>query len=155
MMDQLEIGGGESPRKSSSVRVDIRPIKGKVDIVADGLALPFVDGAFRKLHSRHTIEHFSHKYTKTLFMEWSRVTRDEIEIHCPDLQNIARLYIKGELSTKRFVYFIYGAQDYPDNFHRSGYDLEYLIANLRQVGFTEFSQGGRQNLLDIKVKARR
>ena len=137
----LEIGGGEDPRKDSNVRVDVRPIEGKVDVVADGLALPFVDGAFHKLYSRHAVEHFSHTDAETLFKEWSRVTGDEIEIHCPDLRCIAGLYLEGKLPTKQFVYLIYGAQDYPDNYHHSGYDAEYLIFILGEAGFTTFYHG--------------
>jgi len=61
-------------RGASYVGVDITTYGAKIDVVCDGAALPFRDGAFDQVWSIHVVEHMNNPYG--LFSEGRRVLRD-------------------------------------------------------------------------------
>lgn len=142
----LEIGGGEHPQSSSTVRVDIRAIPGKVDVVCNAISMPmFPDNEFDKIYARHVIEHWSFRETDTLLKEWRRVLKSggELEVHCPDLDKLVQNYLNRtfdgytgrNFTMSLFSYYVYGGQEYPDNTHRTGWNFATLSAILTRCGF--------------------
>jgi len=129
----LEIGCGNKKVFSESIGLDVRPVEG-VDVVADAHELPFDDEYFDHVYSSHVIEHFSHQDVKDVLEEWVRVLKKGgiFEIRCPDLR--ARAFIFAFMPSKGNIKNIYGAQDYPENFHQCGFSSNLLKELLSEVG---------------------
>jgi len=121
----LEIGCGDVPIFTNSLRVDIRKTAA-VSIIADARFLPFKKEIFHHVYSSHTIEHFSHNDVPFVLKEWIRIMKHGgvIEIRCPDLR--ARALIFFLKPTLHNIHNIYGKQDYPENFHLSGFSYQLL-----------------------------
>jgi predicted SAM-dependent methyltransferase len=129
----LEIGCGEIPMFEGSIRLDIRLING-LSVVADARRLPFKDEAFDLVFSSHIIEHISHREVRIALHEWIRTIRHggRLEVRCPDLRLRSGIFFfKGEWKD---VINIYGAQDYPENYHKSGFSFPILRRLLIEEG---------------------
>jgi predicted SAM-dependent methyltransferase len=129
----LEIGCGEPKVYEHSLGLDIRKTT-KTDIIADARRLPFEDGVFDLIFSSHSIEHISHRETRSTLAEWIRVLRPDgvIEVICPDLR--ARAAIFAARPTWDGVMKIYEDQDYPENSHLSSYSFGLLKGILISLG---------------------
>lgn len=161
----LEIGGGEHPSDSSTVRVDIRDIPGKVDVVCNAISLPmFGDQIFDKVYARHVLEHWSMSEVPTVLKEWHRVLKPEgeIEIHCPDLDKLIQNYIHGSIDgytgnrfdMNLFSYYVYGGQEYPENTHKSGWNYSSLAALLIKAKFCHINRAWNyEDNIEMRVKA--
>ena len=128
-----EIGVGEKPSFEYSVRVDIRKTP-FVTIIADALYLPFKDDIFDHVYSAHTIEHFPHDKVLDVLLDWVRICMPggKIELRCPDLRVRALFFFFNP--TFQNIKNIYGGQDYPGNFHLSGFSYGILKNLLKQCG---------------------
>jgi len=132
----LEIGCGEQKEFKDSIGLDIRRTI-RVDVIADARSLPFKDNCFDHVYSSHTLEHFSHREARSVLQEWIRVIRNDgdIEIRCPDLR--ARALIFAIHPSSKDIENIYGEQDYPENFHKSGYSFKILRNILKDLGISD------------------
>jgi predicted SAM-dependent methyltransferase len=131
----LDIGCGDNG-PVEAIALDVRRTK-HVDVLADARKLPFRDDAFDHVFSSHLIEHFSHKETKSVLQEWTRVlkTGGIIEIRCPDLRARALFFFLNPSwqNTRN----IYGEQDYPENQHKSGFAFKSLKLLLEQCEISD------------------
>jgi predicted SAM-dependent methyltransferase len=128
-----EIGVGEAPTFKDSVRVDIRKMS-SVTVIANARHLPFKNEVFQHVYSSHTIEHFPHGEIPDVLEEWLRICipGGKIELRCPDLRARALLFFLQP--TVQNIKNIYGEQNYPENFHRSGFSFGILKRVLKQCG---------------------
>lgn len=139
----LEIGCGEHPAAHTTIRLDARPLP-HVDIVGDGANLPFPDNYLDGIYARHVIEHWSHRQTQTILTEWLRVIKPGgyLELHCPDMDKLIKHYQhahKDEYTGLEFTadllsYYLFGGQDYPENFHCAGFTFLSLREKLLSLG---------------------
>jgi predicted SAM-dependent methyltransferase len=132
---KLEIGSGSNPIPGF-VHVDARALE-NTDVVADTLkGLPFPNGAFQEVRSRHTIEHFPREKVPLVLKEWARVLKKDglLVVEFPDARKIAQAYVEGKIPTKEFSRLMYGDQDYPFNFHMAGFDGEFMGEILKKLG---------------------
>jgi predicted SAM-dependent methyltransferase len=163
----LEVGGGLNPQPFSTVRLDVRNIPNKVDVVrnADDLSC-FKDGEFDGLFARHIIEHFSWRNSVRVLKEWGRVVKQSgwMEIHCPDLDKIYSAYHRGCIdpyTNKMFTYnslvkYLYGGQEYPENTHIAGFTYSLMVECLNRVGFTKVERKvNLEDFIEMKIVARR
>jgi predicted SAM-dependent methyltransferase len=130
----LDIGCGDQKRVGL-LGLDFRRVTG-VDIVADAQKLPFRNESFDFVFSSHTIEHFSHLDVACVLQEWIRVLRRNgtFEICCPDLRARAFLYfLRPNWQSMRNIY---GRQDHPGNYHKSGFSYGILKQCLEDLGIT-------------------
>lgn len=134
-----EIGCGDEPIFTSSVRVDIRKTLA-VSIIADACHLPFKEEIFDHVYSSHTIEHFSHNNVPYVLKEWVRIIKPGgvIEIRCPDLR--ARALIFFLKPTFDNIHNIYGKQDYPENYHQTGFSYRLLKSLLIENGIIDIKR---------------
>jgi len=113
------------------IRVDTRE-EVNPDYRADARDLPFGDGSFDIVFSSHTLEHIERKDLEMTLDEWIRIMADdgELRIIVPDLEWAAKQLLEnnGEMSEDVLNVF-YGAQTYPENFHKNG----FTPARLRKV----------------------
>jgi predicted SAM-dependent methyltransferase len=128
---KLDIGCGEIKR--GDIGLDFRRTK-YVNIIADARYLPFKDQAFDHVSSSEVIEHFSHRELYNLVTEWARVLKNNgvFEVECPDLR--ARALIFFFKPNWQNIENIYGAQDYPGNYHKSGFSFKLLKSVLESCG---------------------
>lgn len=141
----LEIGCGENPNPTTTIRLDSRNLP-HVDIVSDGSTLPFEDNYLDGIFARHVLEHWSHRLTTDVLREWYRTLKPGawLEIHCPDLNKLVLNYMHSctdeytgtVFDADLLSYYLYGGQEYPENTHRAGFTFESLTSKLKGVGFS-------------------
>jgi len=135
----LEIGCGENPwfkGREDLINLDIRPIKDVVHIIADARKLPIRNNAFDHVFSSHLIEHFGHYEIDSILKEWIRVLKPKgvFEIRCPNLKS-PYCILRILLDTPDIA-ILYGAQDYPENFHKTGFTPKVLKKKLEKLGIS-------------------
>jgi SAM-dependent methyltransferase len=113
------------------------------DIKADLMQLPFSDGEYDWIESRHVIEHISKKDAIPALSEWSRVLSPggHVFISCPDLPLCAEALAKSVDVPELWdglVQVIYG-EDGPGMRHQCGYSAQSLDRLLRKAGFINVS----------------
>lgn len=132
-MKICEIGCGDKRVFPNSIAIDIRKNK-VIDIVGDAKSLPFKNECFDHVYASHVIEHFQHNEIDSLVNEWVSVLKKggKIEIRCPDLR--ARAFIFSILGREQDIINIYGEQNYPYNFHKTGFSYKILKQMLSNIG---------------------
>ncbi|MEM2677917.1 MAG: hypothetical protein QXU62_04670, partial [Thermofilaceae archaeon] len=100
-----------------------------------------------------------------LLRDCFRVLKPEgvLLIQVPDMEAIARKVILnpgfqyGELKGWRAISFwVYGAQDYPENLHKSGFTIQTLRELLESIGFRveEIRNNGGTNIVCRAVRVK-
>jgi len=117
---KLNLGCG-TIAEEGYINIDIRDLPG-VDIVHDvadlsDLKLKAVD----YILADDVLEHFPQREAETVLAHWISLLLlgGVIEIRCPDILHAVEVAESDEW----LIQLIYGGQDYPQNFHRSGYTL--------------------------------
>ena len=136
----LDLGCGhlhwEFHDEGTATRVDIRE-ECEPDYRCDLRSLPFGDNQFDIVFSSHTLEHFSREEFPKVIAEWLRVMKmdGELRLIVPDLAWAAKRLLEsdGELDTDTLNVF-YGSQEYEQNFHKNGFTLKRLTAELDKLG---------------------
>ena len=139
---------------------DIRPGYLNIDRFAPGAGirmdasrLAFADRSVDEIFSSHMLEHLS-KYEVPEFLgEWNRVLKPggKVEIIVPDLPWCMRQWLRLPDSARWdwALDTIYGLQDSPGEFHKTGFSAERLHRLLQEAGFsavevtTRFDHGMR------------
>ncbi len=141
---KLNLGCGLDKRPGY-VNIDVRR-EVNPDIVWDleRTPLPFPDNCAEEIIAKDVIEHISWRRVEDLLRDLYRILRPggRIYVQVPDLEAIARKiilnpdYCYGDLcGWKAISYWVYGAQDYPENTHKSGFTISTLRRLLEEVGF--------------------
>lgn len=135
----LEIAAGERPTPGY-IHHDARQLS-DVEIVCDmGDELVELVGQsrLREIRACHVLEHAPYPETVNLLLKWKSmlVAGGAIHIEVPNLAWQVGAMQSGEITPDEFVYYCFGEQNYPGNFHYNGFTLETLSAKLNQAGFT-------------------
>jgi predicted SAM-dependent methyltransferase len=141
---KLNIGCGRKHLKGY-VNVDIRPDVG-ADIVYDCSVFPYPwkNNTIDEIFTADFIEHISYLKHDEMFKEFYRILKPggKITIHCPDILHLFNHYGKESdskiitvVTHAKLQHFLFGAQDYPENFHKAGYTKMLMEHRLRLVGF--------------------
>jgi len=136
-MKKVNIGCGLNYREGY-INIDVRE-EVKPDIVLDleECKLPFGDGEVSEIIAHDIIEHVSFRKVRDLFIEFNRVLKigGQISIRVPDIRSLAKNVMERAWSYWEIGYWFYGAQDYPQNIHKSGFTFEALASLLTETGF--------------------
>ena len=141
---RLNLGCGGDKRQgyiNIDVRADVQP-----DMVWDleVTPLPFPDNCAEEIIAKDVIEHISWRRVEPLLRDLYRILMPggRIYIQVPDLEAIARKVILNPdfcyndlCGWKAISFWVYGAQDYPENTHKSGFTIPTLRRLLEEVGF--------------------
>jgi len=123
-------------------RKDVEP-----DILIDlenELLQRFNDESVDEILAKDFIEHLSWRIVETFLRDCFRVLKKDgkIYIQTPDLEAIAKKVILnpnfkyGNLSEWQAISFwVYGAQDYENNLHKTGFTIPTLKNLLESIGF--------------------
>jgi predicted SAM-dependent methyltransferase len=137
---KLDLGGGLHPRQGY-LNIDIRPLP-TVDLVHDlRTGIPFPDNSVDEIFMNHTLEHFNFKEAKNLLQECFRVLKPKgkIEVIVPDVKSACECLLQK--GWKPIVlYMLYGAQEYPEDHHKNGFDYQRLKQHLEEAGFVNIQQ---------------
>ena len=112
------------------IREEVKP-----DVVCDVRKLPVPDQTFDVVFSSHTLEHFAWARVDAIIKEWSRVLKvgGELRLIVPNLRYVAkRLWEDALVPTDLWV--LYGEQDYPKNFHATGFTPNMLKSLITSTG---------------------
>ncbi len=130
---KLNLGAGKDIRKGY-VNVDCRDLPG-IDWVWDLSrwdALAVYEGKdVEHILARDILEHFPQGDVERILKSWVDLLSPggTITIQCPDVRHAASV-----MDDKRLIRLLYGAQDYPENHHTSGFTLATMTALVASLG---------------------
>ncbi len=134
---RLELGSGERPTEGF-VHLDNRPNLPDLDLIDDASTLELVEpGSCDEIRACHLLEHFSHLDTHRILRLWLGRLRPggELYLEVPNMRgHIEAWYRRGE-TDEELVHFLYGGQEYPGNFHATGFTPASLDKALRVAGY--------------------
>lgn len=138
---KIELGGGENPRGEGFLNVDAIPLQ-TVDIIADIRDLPFENESVDEVFSSAVLKHFNYNEVKEILKECFRVLKigGKIEIIVPDLEEIIKKYQSKNIDFLKFNIWIYGAQSYSYDYHKSCWDFENFKKILTEIGFSKIEK---------------
>ena len=141
---KLNLGCGLDKRPGY-INIDVRE-EVKPDLVWDlhYVPLPFPDNSVEEVIAKDVIEHVSWRRVEALLKDIHRILKPggRLYVQVPDLEAIAKKVILspdfkyGDLEGfKAISYWVYGAQDYRDNYHKAGFTIPTLKRLLESIGF--------------------
>lgn len=142
---KIEIGSGEYPRliEEGFIHSDIRVPMPHQELCFDIRNLPFKDNSVDEIAVIHCLEHLSWRLEiiPTLRKLYDTLKQNgSLFIICPNLLYISKLIISLESTNimskwDDIMQDIYCMQDFPDNFHKSGFTPNALYSIMKNVGF--------------------
>lgn len=137
----LNLGCGETKIQFEGYKtfnVDIRKNKEvNPDIVCSIIdKLPFKDESVDLIFSSHVFEHIGRNEIYDVLKEWRRILKINgiMTMIVPDLE-IAAIELLSGTTIPATWDILYGAQNYAENFHKSGYTNIALKALIEKYGF--------------------
>jgi predicted SAM-dependent methyltransferase len=161
---KLNLGCGLDIR-DGYINIDIRKVHPKI-LVLDlekELLKPFPDNSAEEIIAKDFVEHLSWRVVEAFLKDCYRVLKPggRMYIQVPDMEAIAKKVILnpsfkyGELEGwKAISFWVYGAQDYPENTHRAGFTIPTLKKLLERIGFIveRIENDGGTNIVAIVRK---
>ena len=129
------------------MNIDVRALPG-IDYVMDieKEEIPLPDGSIKKVIMKDVLEHFSWRNVIDILKGIYAKMADgaSIFIQTPDIEAIYERVIKpkdfkGDFKYRfeAISYWVGGGQDYPENTHKSFWDIDAMIELLSAIGFKE------------------
>jgi predicted SAM-dependent methyltransferase len=137
-MPTLELGCGNLPQPEYDLHLDLHPGP-CIEIVSDARTIPLPDNHIDVIFNQHLIEHFDREEVKVALKEWLRVLKPHgvLKILCPNLLHLMTLYFHAPQMKRDVIRWMYGGQDYPENYHKNIYDFPLLYEDLWNAGFRD------------------
>jgi len=159
MKKTLNIGAGERTFKNypdnnyECINFDERTLK-NIDVIGNVRNLSmFGFEEFDYILASDIIEHFPIKDVQAVLIEWIRVLKTDgiIEFRLPNLAAICKQYIEHK-NARNVSWLLYGGQDYPGNFHYTGYDRQLFKEECTEAGLIELNYSEEGFNMIIKVR---
>lgn len=100
-----------------------------------------------KIYASHIFEHFSEKEVKKIFKTCFNLLQagGELKISVPDIDKIVKIYQKNwdhfqAKGNSPWIGLIYGGQTTKYDFHKTGFNKNWLTLLLEEAGFSEFKE---------------
>lgn len=135
---KLHLGCGYK-RLEGFVNVDIRP-ETNCDILDDVAVLKNIENNSADLiYACHVLEHFNRTQYKDVLKRWTEILKSGgvLRVSVPDLYKVSELHYTKKYSLKKLMGFLYGGQNYPENFHYIGFDFDTLKEDLEELGYKD------------------
>jgi predicted SAM-dependent methyltransferase len=121
---------------------------GATDLILDIATLPGIpENSVHSIYSCHVLEHFSTGSIPKILERWHSVMRagGELRISVPDLDAITRIYQKNidhfqVLGHQPWIALIYGGQKDQYDFHKTGFNFNWLSYLLKNAGFNQIEE---------------
>ncbi|GIV44034.1 MAG: hypothetical protein KatS3mg035_1157 [Bacteroidia bacterium] len=144
---KLHLGCGYKPLKGF-VNVDIRQ-ETPCDVVDDVSKLTnFENNSADLIYACHVLEHFGRNEYKEVLKRWADVLKSGgvLRISVPDLQKVSELHHTKKYPLKKLIGFLYGGQNYKENYHYIGFDFDMLKEDLEELGFCDVKRWSWQEV---------
>lgn len=131
----LDVGGGNEPR-DGFINVDLY-FKG-ADEVSAAWDLAYPSGSVTELNCTHTLEHIEKRKIVPTLREFYRVLKPGglLTLEVPDLAWCCANWLE-HLDDGWNLDALFGNQDTPGQFHKTGFTQAILEQRLRDAGFTQ------------------
>jgi predicted SAM-dependent methyltransferase len=136
-MKKLHLGCGEK-HIEGFINVDSRNLEG-VDLVDDiSKLLSIEDGSVDLIYASHVLEHFGRLKYMEVLDRWYRLLKPGgiIRISVPDFESVCYHYIENK-DIYQLRGFLYGGQNYPENYHYCAWDFKSISKDLNDSGFKD------------------
>lgn len=116
-----------------------------VDICDDIARLEKIaDGSVDLIYACHALEHFSHVDAVKVLQRWFEVLKPggEMRVSVPDIDRIVNIYKRNwkhfqTPGNSPWIGLIYGGQDDPYDFHKTGFNYCWMKHLLENIGFVD------------------
>lgn len=134
-MIKLHLGCGNK-KIQGFINVDIRNLN-SVDLIEDIKTLKsFTKDSVDLIYASHVLEHIGRRKYMSVLTRWYNILKNDgvLRIAVPDFEKVVEYYNKHkDLNILRG--FLYGGQDYKENFHYCSWDFNTLSNDLKKIGF--------------------
>jgi len=107
----------------------------------------FRDSSYELIYACHVLEHFSHDEVPHVLKNWTRVLKPggKIYISVPDIDRIVNIYTENweHFQTRGntpWIGLIYGGQSDQYDFHKTGFNFNWLSSLLEDAGFSDIEE---------------
>ena len=124
--------------------LDIRP-EVNPDIIDDAFTLTTIkNNTISLIYSSHMMEHKNRKDGLNAFNRFYEVLidRGELYLSVPDLERVFEHYIFFK-DLRKLQCFLYGSQNYQEDYHLNGWDFKTIKEDLESVGFKNIKKFNR------------
>ncbi len=132
---KLNLGCGNDLR-NGYVNIDIAPIN-NLDHQIDASNLDDVcnDEEVDEILAVNVLNMLSYKEILNVLQHWVDKLKPggTIKVVVPDLVELSRAFLNGELKSDHFILQMYGKQEHEHDFHRTGFDVVLLQSVLETV----------------------
>jgi len=154
---KLNLGCGLD-KKQGYINIDIRK-EVNPDLIwnLENIPYPFETNSVEEIIAKDVLEHFPFRKVENILKEWFRILKPQgkLYIQTPDLIAIAiKVILNNKYTWKDISYWVYGGQDYNENFHKSGFTIPTLKKLLESIGFKieKIVNDGGTNLMCYCIK---
>jgi predicted SAM-dependent methyltransferase len=154
---KLNLGCGLD-KKQGYINIDIRK-EVKPDLIwnLENIPYPFESNSIEEIIAKDVLEHFPFRKVENILKEWFRILKPQgkLYIQTPDLIAICyKVILNNNYTWKDISYWVYGGQDYNENFHKSGFTIPTIRKLLESIGFKieKIENDGGTNLICHCIK---
>jgi len=143
---KLHLGCGNK-KIHGFINVDIRE-EVEPDLVDDILTLKSVeDSSADLIYACHVLEHFSFNEARDALFRWHKILKPDgiLRLSVPDMDAVFAHYFYWK-ELVEIKGFLWGGQDHLYNYHKSGWDYEFLSELMSIVGFRSVERWDWENL---------
>lgn len=117
------------------VNIDIRKTHESV-VIANVENLDYEPGSIDEILASDVYEHISYRKSEEVIKHWVSLLKHggKLTIRTPNLAAIFRLWSHKHLDTKTAIAWLFGGQDYKENFHYTCNDIELITEYLMNAG---------------------
>ena len=134
---RLHLGCG-TKHLDDYINIDIRYLPGVDEVNNIKFLRNYSDGSIDEIYACHVLEHFGRWEYKDVLRRWYELlsTNGLLRIAVPNFEAVCHHYVKNN-NLKSLMGFLYGGQDYDENFHYVAFDFKTLETDLKSIGYRE------------------
>ena len=139
-MTKLHLGCGTKHIKGFT-NIDIRYLPGVDEVNNIRFLRNYKNDSVDLIYACHVLEHFSRWEYKNTLTRWFEILKPGgvLRLAVPNFSAIASRYIQtGNL--QEIMGLLYGGQDYDENYHYITFDMNSMINDLTDIGFSSIAE---------------
>lgn len=136
-LKKLHLGCG-TKHLDGYINIDIRYLPGVDEVNNIKFLRNYADGSIDEIYACHVLEHFGRWEYKDVLRRWYELLSANgiLRIAVPNFEAVCEHYTKHK-NLKLLMGFLYGGQDYNENFHYVAFDFKTLKADMENIGYGE------------------
>lgn len=139
-MMKLHLGCGTN-HLDGYVNIDIRYLPGVDEVNNIKFLRKYQNNSIDEIYACHVLEHFGRWEYKDVLRRWHELLKPggQLRLAVPNFAAIVNHYIENSNLTV-LKGFLYGGQDYNENFHYNTFDYRTLDEDLSNLGFSKITE---------------